>query len=92
MSIKEKIKLIESIVCPYYIFNTKDFYDNDDYKTINIEDITIYFFKLIKNDKYLSITQKRENEIIKKIMRLNIGHVDVIKVKSFGRYITVSFY
>ncbi len=89
MNVKEKIKLIESIVCPYYIFNTEDFYgDISNYQILTLHHI---FFKLIDQNENL-ITKEIENEIIKKIMRLNIGHVDVIKVKSFGRYITVSFY
>ena len=87
----EKIRLVEEIVVPYFRFEMDDFYgDRGGAPYPKIEELTHLFFKQNGKDRTLVLTKNEEKAMLEKIADLGIGSVEIIQIRSLGRYIEVT--
>ena len=85
MNNREIIEIVYKIVSPYYKFSLDLQEGRLGSIYVNIDALTIIFFKLIKN----GISKNIEEDIILKLKELNIGVVDTLKVDSIGKFISI---
>jgi len=87
MNNHEKIRLINEIVRPHYVFDIESM-NGDRGSSVypNIEDLNYLFFK-----KKKIISAVDEAEIIEKIKNLNIGFVEKAKIQAIGNFIVIEF-
>ena len=92
MKNREKIKIIENIVQPFFTFEMDDFIrDRGGLLYPEIEELTILFFKKNGNDdKKLFLTKKEQQILLDKIQFLHIGYAEIIKNPYFGTYIIIT--
>jgi hypothetical protein len=89
----EIIATVEKIVFPYFTFNMDDFYgDKGSCEYPKIEEISTLFFKLNGKDGKLSLSKNKQQEMVDKIKKHDIGTLDISKVQSLGIYIVITPY
>lgn len=88
----EIIEAVENIICPYFKFNIEDFYgDRGSCEYPKIEEMNALFFKLNGKNKN-KLIKNEENEMVDKIINLNVGLVETASVQYFGKYIIIRPY
>ena len=89
----EIIEVVEKIVSPYFKFNIEDFYgDRGSCVYPKIEKMNTLFFKLDGKNRKLSISQNEQTKMVNEITNLNVGLVELVTVKAFGKYIVITPY
>ena len=90
MNNHEIINIINEIANPFFIFEMNDFYgDRGGMPYPKIEELQLLAFKKNGKDRKLNLTKEQETLIINKIKDLNIGSVEIVKIRAFGTYIMI---
>ena len=85
----ENIRLVAEIVEPYFKFDMDLYGDRGSNQYPKIEELTTLFFKF--NGK-VRLTEEDEQQLLVAIRNLHIGIVEIVKINSLGRYITITMF
>ena len=86
----EKIHLVAEIVEPYFKFDMDLYGDRGSCQLPKIEELTTLFFKFNGTDRKLILNKEDEQQLLDTIRKLHIGLVEIVKINSLGRYITIT--
>jgi general stress protein 26 len=83
------INKINKIVEPYWKFDLDDFYKGGLHYP-KIEELSVLIYKKNYKIDFWNMTEEEENIMVEEIRKLNVGKVEMIKIRSLGKYILVS--